>query len=164
MVHGITAALYNCTHQSSWNFKILKKLSVPWCTRKLLIGMAKYVLERMFSVKLWLYFIHFYDWDCFVDVWSSSSIVFHQEDSSKAARNVKTNHFFNSFCYSEFSRKGMIWGLSLRLQGSLFVYKQNFSILNRRLDSRSMPKGCPEISMIRSTSASLMTDQKQLFM
>ena len=43
---------YNCCvvqlHSPKFmKFQDLKKLSVPWCTHKLLIGMAKYVLERI---------------------------------------------------------------------------------------------------------------------
>lgn len=112
-------------------FQDLKKLSVPWCTPKVLIGMAVYVLECICFLSNYGYISSISMFGTVLLMYEVQALLFFTKRlSSKAAQNMKTNHYFYSFCYSEFSRKCMIWGLSLRLRGNLFIYKQNAFILS----------------------------------
>lgn len=118
---------YNCCvvqlHSPKFmKFQDLKKLSVPWCTHKLLIGMAKYVLWCIRFLSNCGYISSISMIGTVLLMYEVQALLFFiKRLSSKAAQNVKTNHYFYSFRYSEFSRKCMIWGLSLMLRGSLFV-------------------------------------------
>lgn len=64
-------------------FQDLKKLSVPWCTPKVLIGMAVYVLECICFLSNYGYISSISMFGT-VDVWCTSSIVFHQEVEFKS--------------------------------------------------------------------------------